>query len=320
MRRFLLNSFFHLDGWLAKLQLWLGYEAPGLVVLGIHCLFEDQAEEDQNLVFPQEFLKVNDLDRLLSYFASAGYQFVSPSEIVAGLDPAGRYLLLTFDDGYAHHLRALPVLAHYEAPGAFFIPTSFVARPRKFWWDAHYAGRRKQGWDFPSILAEQNQWKTLGTKGAEEKVKELFGQSALQPKGEIDRPFSVAELQKLAAHPLATVGNHSHDHLLLTDIDPDELTYQLARSQALLNGWLGAFPQAIVYPNGNQNAQVQAASQKAGLEVGFSGRQARCDLRALNLLAVPRLFLYGVRSLPTQVVQLRAPWSLRAAIRRVRSR
>jgi len=45
-------------------------------------------------------------------------------------------VLVTFDDGYRDNFEvALPILHRHEVPATFFIPSSFLSRPRLPWWD-----------------------------------------------------------------------------------------------------------------------------------------------------------------------------------------
>jgi peptidoglycan/xylan/chitin deacetylase (PgdA/CDA1 family) len=47
-----------------------------------------------------------------------------------------RWIVLTFDDGYADNLYyAKPLLERYDVPSTFFISTGNVDKDREFWWD-----------------------------------------------------------------------------------------------------------------------------------------------------------------------------------------
>jgi peptidoglycan/xylan/chitin deacetylase (PgdA/CDA1 family) len=49
---------------------------------------------------------------------------------------AGRFSLVTFDDGYRdNYERAFPILKRKGLPATFFISTGFIDRPRAAWWD-----------------------------------------------------------------------------------------------------------------------------------------------------------------------------------------
>ena len=53
----------------------------------------------------------------MAYFVAHGYTFVAPADVLRGLDPAGKYALLTFDDGYYNNrLARQPACFYYAKP------------------------------------------------------------------------------------------------------------------------------------------------------------------------------------------------------------
>ena len=71
----------------------------------------------------------------VEYFHRHCYTFVSPNEIAHGLDSNGKYVLVTFDDGYFSNAKALPVLERHGLPAALFVSTDHVLQGKAFWWD-----------------------------------------------------------------------------------------------------------------------------------------------------------------------------------------
>ncbi|MCX6550825.1 MAG: polysaccharide deacetylase family protein [Acidobacteria bacterium] len=48
----------------------------------------------------------------------------------------GRFVLITFDDGYLDNYQtAFPILKRHRVPATFFVATGFVDNPRLSWWD-----------------------------------------------------------------------------------------------------------------------------------------------------------------------------------------
>jgi peptidoglycan/xylan/chitin deacetylase (PgdA/CDA1 family) len=69
-------------------------------------------------------------------FLTKHLEVVRPGDIASGLDRRGRYLLITFDDGYRDNYDdALPVLRAHGVPATFFVTTGFLGRARVSWWD-----------------------------------------------------------------------------------------------------------------------------------------------------------------------------------------
>lgn len=65
------------------------------------------------------------------------------------------------------------------------------------------------------------------------------------------QPLSLPQLGELAAHPLVTIGAHSHGHELLDQLPIAEAKASITRSRDLLEGWTGRPVRHFAYPNGN---------------------------------------------------------------------
>ena len=70
-------------------------------------------------------------------FLKRNADVVSPSDLPAILARGtGRYVLLTFDDGYFdNYSTAFPVLKAHNVPATFFVTTGFIDRGGLPWWD-----------------------------------------------------------------------------------------------------------------------------------------------------------------------------------------
>ena len=77
-------------------------------------------------------------------------------------------------------------------------------------------------------------------------------------------------LKKLCGNPLFTVGSHTITHPDLTTLGPEELNQELTQSKADLEQHLGRAIPYFAYPDGRNNADVQAAAKDAGYTMAFS--------------------------------------------------
>lgn len=196
---------------------------------------------------------------------------------------------LTFDDGEAGLLRhLLPLMEAERIPATIYVATGQIEAGRPYWFDrtmnalqaegpfaldlaAHDLGRRGFGaargparWAQISDLLEA--MKRL-EPGPREAAAEAICASAPAGTGFTPlAPLTRRELAALAAHPLATIGAHSHGHELLDRIPPAAARTSLARSRALLEDWCGRPVRHLAYPNGNHCAQVR----RIAAEVGFA--------------------------------------------------
>ncbi|MCG8354663.1 MAG: polysaccharide deacetylase family protein [Kiloniellales bacterium] len=267
-----------LDRRVADVSLRLGGEGSGLLAFMFHSLFADRREAEAGLVDPFQPVTVADFRAFIDYFLSQGYRFVAPEDLLSGLDPAERYAFITFDDGYANNLRALPVLREFDVPATFFISANHVIEGRGYWWDALYRERLRQGRRADEIEREQEALKAMPHQAIESRLREVFGAEVLWPEGEADRPMTEAELVDFGRDPRVTLGNHTVDHAILTVYDSDEGGAQIEACQRFLAGITGAEPTIIAYPNGNHDARVVSVARERGLKLGAVTEPRRTPL------------------------------------------
>jgi peptidoglycan/xylan/chitin deacetylase (PgdA/CDA1 family) len=299
----------------------LGLERPGLVSFLFHCLFQDQQEVESNLVDPFQPVTLADFRCFLECFLEGGYRAVSPAEIAEGLDPKGRHLCITFDDGYANNLRALPLLREFGVPATIFVATNYIREGRAYWWDVQYRERRRRAMPRGESEAERDALKGLSHREITARLIEAFGAEAFAPEGEIDRPLSEAELKALADEPLITIGNHTSDHAILTAHDEADIAEQIAGCQDYLRDLLGRAPEVIAYPNGNYDERTLAAARDQGFRIGFvvEPRKVRLPIAEDERLSLPRFWIDGGPRTLAESRACRSDIQVRNSLRRLRA-
>ncbi len=266
------------DCLLARAYLGLFRERAGLLAFLFHSLFRDDREIALNQVDPLERTTVSQFQTLIQYYRNCGYQFIGPDDLRDGLRPDGKYALITFDDGYFNNTLALPVLRKYQVPAVFFISTDHVREGKCFWWDVLYRERLARGATPAQIHREGVLLKSRTTERIEAELKSRFGADSFRPRGDIDRPFTPAELREFARMPQVCLGNHTANHAILTNYPTDEIRSQVLRAQNSLTAMTGVRPCAIAYPNGARSGQVEQICDELGLSVGFTTRPAKTPL------------------------------------------
>ena len=270
-------------------------DPPGLRAFMFHALFAERRDVDSGLIDPFQPVTLADFRSFIEHFLEQGFRFVAPGDLANGLDPDGRYALISFDDGYANNLAALPVLREFDVPATFFISANHVAEGRAYWWDALYRRRRRQGRRPDEIAREQEALKALTHREIEAALHREFGAAALSPEGELDRPMTEAELAAFAREPHVFLGNHTADHAILTVHDDTEVARQIRSCQDYLARVTGAAPDVIAYPNGNHDARVVALARREGLGLGFvtEPRRARLPLSGDGAMTIGRYAVDG---------------------------
>src|SRR5665213_316569 len=244
----------------------------GLLCFLFHSLFRDERQIEQNAVNPLERTTVAQFRELIEYYLAIGYRFIVPGELLEGLKPDGKYAMITFDDGYYNNLQALPVLEELDVPAIFFISTKHIARNKCFWWDVFYREQIARGVPARQVHRQTVHWKSMRTEDIERELLSRFGPNSLKPRGDIDRPFTAAELRTFAQNKYVHLGNHTADHAILTNYCAAQVREQVSSAQEWLAEIIGRPPVAIAYPNGAHNDRVVDICAQAGLKIGFTIR------------------------------------------------
>jgi len=307
------------DAAMARAYLALFPERSALLTFLFHSLFRNEAEIARNLIDPLERTTVAHLRQLIEYYLDSGYRFVSPADVLRGLDGGGKYAMLTFDDGYYNNVHALSVLEEYRVPAVFFISTNHVRQNKCFWWDVLYRERVAHGIRPRHVYREGLAFKSLRTHDIEAQLTQRFGQHALLPRGDIDRPFTPGELRDFAASPYVHLGNHTSDHAILTNYSFAEAREQIAGAQQAIHDMTGVTPISIAYPNGAHNRQIVQTCAEAGLKVGFTIRPQKTalplDAKSPDLLRLGRFVPRGRDMMKTQCRTYRSDLQLYGAFR-----
>lgn len=264
---------------------------------------------------------------------------VSLQDVQAALAGRGRLppraVLITFDDAYldfAEH--AWPVLMRLGLPVTLFVPTGFAGDPsRAFWWDRLHAAL--SGVDpaaTPAIATPVGRLPMARPADRRAAFVALVAHCKARPHdeavalvAELARALGAAppraavlgwpELRTLAAEGV-TIGAHTVDHPLLTQVSEARLRNELSGPLDDLKRELGApAAAAVAYPSGACNAAVVTAAQAAGYELGFTTRRGLVVVARADPLRLRRINVGGRATIPLIEAQL-APWTARLAAAR----
>ena len=282
----------------------LAGERTGVLVTALfHSLYPDRAHLGDPALAPNQDVTVPVFRAFVAGMLDAGYSVVTPAEVDAGLDEGRRHLMITFDDGYFNNTLALEVLQEFRVPATFFISTDHVRDGKAFWWDAFSRHLASTGITGNAQRREMERIKQSAPDTIESGLLRRFGDGVLEPCGDLDRPFTIRELQQFAASPWVHLGNHTRNHAILTRCEPHEMLRQIADCQQALAEWTGRRPIAIAYPNGNHSPAAVQAATEAGLRLGFTvvPRPALLPLTAhTERMTVGRFLFHGQRDVRRQ--------------------
>lgn len=245
-------------------------ENKQLLVFYFHGLFESAKEKELNHIDPQNNMTIEAFTIFIDYFLCHNYKFITPEDLICGLEDKQPYAMITFDDGYFNNLRAIEILNKYKIPAIFFISTKNMMENKAYWWDIIYKYRIKQGNSIENIRGEQMSLKSFKYSYIDDYILRTFGMEAFTPCSDLARPFNRDEIKQLATNPYVVFGNHTHNHSILINYSKNEVKEELNAANKILFELTGTLPIAIAFPNGNFNQMVLEATEEEGFRYAFT--------------------------------------------------
>jgi peptidoglycan/xylan/chitin deacetylase (PgdA/CDA1 family) len=289
-------------------------------ILTLHHVRPPRADAFQ----PNRLLEVTPqfLEDVLKGLRSARLDLVTPDEMHRRLserDFSRRFVCVTFDDGYRDNLlHALPLLRVYEVPFGLYIPTSFPDRAGDLWWltlEAVVASQsrislRMDGEDqqvrceTPEAkyeVYERIYWWLRRLESEDElraQVRELAARYGVDADAFCrDLCMTWSEIGEMAADPLATIGAHTVNHVMLRKASDDAVRNEMQQSQSGIEAALGRKVEHFCYPVGDRTSAGPREFRIAA-ELGFkTAVTTRPGVlfpeHAEHLTALPRISLNG---------------------------
>lgn len=241
-----------------------------LRVLLYHGLYDDTCSPPPTTADPSVFQPVSKLQNELTALKAQGYTFISPEETLSVMGKGGKYALLTFDDGYANNLLALPTLRDLQVPAVFFVCPWHIENQKAFWWDVVFRELIARNVSSHDIGRRRREMKKLPWHILLSDLDREFGLRAGMALSYADRPMTADELATFAADPLVTIGNHTQHHSILPLLDQDGVRQELQTCQDSIAAMCGYRPSMLAYPNGSVNNVVAEVSRSMGFKAAFT--------------------------------------------------
>lgn len=257
-----------------------------------HRLFE--SETPPSSVYPHERTTVGFFEAFVQACRDRGMNFITPKDLAAGKHLGRHNVMITFDDGYADNLRALPILERLGAKATFFVAPAHIEENRRFWCDAVWSQGERDLAHFQALPHAQ----------AQNEIEQRWP-GALHSPTDDDRPMNLDEFKRLASSPFVEIGHHSHNHTILSPRTRAFIENELQLANAFFVQHMGHAPQAIAYPNGVYSPHLVDVCLQQGLSMGLT-----CEPRTERLGAKPdhlqrmrlgRYSVMGTRSIDKQL-------------------
>jgi peptidoglycan/xylan/chitin deacetylase (PgdA/CDA1 family) len=241
-----------------------------LLIFYFHGLFESVEQKKLNHIDPQNNMTVIQFIEFIEYFLAHKYKFIIPEDLHTDLKSDVPYAMITFDDGYFNNMLAIEIMKKYSIPAVFFITTKNVKENLSFWWDIIFKYRAKQGINIEAIRREQRSLKGFKHPTIESYIVQNFGIEAFKPWSDFDRPFNENEVRNISKSPYVSIGNHTHNHSILTNYNREEIKEELSESNNILLDMIGKLPITTAFPNGNYCSLVLEVAAELGFLYAFT--------------------------------------------------
>jgi len=243
-------------------------------------------------------------------------------------EPAGRRVLLTFDDGYRdNHDVAFPLLRRHGLPAVFFLATGFLDRPHVAWWDeiAWMVTRSERhvlagaalpsaglslGGDGAATIAQLiAAYKRLPGDLAEDYLDRLAGATGVARPGPADAQelwMTWAMARELRDSGMA-IGGHTVTHPVLARAAPELQHREIVDCARRLHDELDVAMRWFAYPVGARDtftAVTREILADCGVELAFSSYGGLGLASRWDPLDVPRVHVgreYGPRLLQAAI-------------------
>lgn len=225
---------------------------------------------------------------------------------------------LTFDDGYASVLEAVPLLQRLGLHATVFLPAGLIESGGEFWWDE--LARMVLSWPAESLQLDSTRrpvppgqerdrswspdaapqtprqrlylaiWSRLWTRtpaaiGAA--MTELRKQvPAIEPDG-ANGPLTPEQVRSMSPATMS-FGSHGLAHPCLPALDHKEKLHEIGESRARCAAITGTAPEAFAYPFGRLDEASRRLVEEAGYGCGCAAGDSFVTKRS-NPFALPRL-------------------------------
>ena len=242
-------------------------------------------------------LKKKKFKEQVNYLAD-NFNIISIDEAVSSNCLPEKSCVITFDDGYKSVLtEAYPFLSNKGIPFTVYITTGPVENKNLLWPDNIYAYLYSNKVDYNDLLIDgidncllSRQSKTdfindllKVLKQMEYNEKNVFIKKLINTNCIADKKWSfiigqfevltIDDIKKLSNDPLVTIGAHTVNHEILTQMPLDDAVKEISESRDALERWTGNKICHFAYPDGQYNkklaSMVENLNFKSAAQIGL---------------------------------------------------
>lgn len=242
-------------------------------------------------------------------------------------------IVLTFDDGYCDIFQnVLPLAEKYKIPFTVFLSTGVIGKNKSLWfqqvfnilsktteqfficpWSKKHLALNSQEEKVSSAFRYLRQLKLhLSPEKYDEEIEKLATQlKTSQAPSPCDTMLSWEQVKYLSQHPLVSLGPHTVNHYILTNLSNQQAEWEIEHSTNVLEEKIGKKNLFFCYPNGHKedfNNYHIGILKKNSFQAALSSIRGLNDCRENNLFALKRIGLDASTSLYVNALYI-AGWT-----------
>lgn len=176
----------------------------------------------------------------------------------------GRRFSITFDDGFANVMNAVPILRELKIPATFYIATDWVERNIMSWidrveWafersdDKRLIDGRARVEALTGVRERLKGQRLVDLQSHATKIQEEVGAPETWSLDDaISKKLTWDQVKELAADPLFTIGGHTHTHATLPFLSEKESKSEIETCLGMLKDKAGVTTEHFSYPEGQE--------------------------------------------------------------------
>lgn len=244
-----------------------------------------------NLFYPFQKSKMNVLslyfhaplpdsfEKVILWCKKKGYDFVHIDEITKYAKGENtehnKMVHFSFDDGWLSNKALIPIIEKYNVPITIFVPVEPL-ESGNFWWNYVYAKYKSH--------EKVEEFKTYDEARFNIEVAKIKEEIKLEREA-----ITFAELKEMSKHPLINIQSHTYNHPILTNVNDNQLDFELSESKKFLSTLLNKDIDTFSYPNGSFGKREEEAVSKH-YKCGYTTEEKFVQSGG-NLYRIPRTCL-----------------------------
>lgn len=290
----------------------------GLVVMNYHRIGDASASPLNQELWSAS---ADELDAQIKFF-KAHCDVIGESDVADVLTrDKGRYVQLTFDDGYRDsYEQAFPVLQSNGVSATFFLATGFLDAPRVPWWDEIAWMVRNGSPRFGGRGPREGVINTLGATyrslapGRGETFLDMLGEATGVGRagpGPAQDLWMTWDMVRAMRDGGMTFGGHTQSHCELSRLSRDDQAREISGCKQRIEQELGGTMRTFSYPFGEPyvfNADTRSCLAAAGVEWAYSYYGGYQSSRAVDRFDLKRFAIERDMTSATWSLFSTVPW------------